>query len=162
MFLLGKCHGVRGAWQAKSMGSQRVGHELATNNNGAWLFLGIKYDECFLLVRLAGEITTTSDMQMIPLEWQKAKRNERVSWWERRVEKPGLKLNIQNTKIMASGPITSWQINGEKWKEWQTLFSWAPNHSGWWLQPQNYKTLALWKKSYDKLRQRIKKQRGAW
>ena len=31
-------------------------------------------------------------------------------------EKAGLKLNIQKTKIMASGPITSWQIDGEKWK----------------------------------------------
>ena len=40
-------------------------------------------------------------------------------------EKVGLKLNIQKTKIMASGPITSWQM-GEKWKQWQTLFSWAP------------------------------------
>ena len=37
-------------------------------------------------------------------------------------EKVGLKLNIQKTKIMASSPITSWQIDGEKWKEWQTLF----------------------------------------
>ena len=42
-------------------------------------------------------------------------------------EEAGLKLNIQKTKIMASGPITSWQINGgKKWKKWQTLFSWAP------------------------------------
>ena len=41
-------------------------------------------------------------------------------------EKVGLKLNIQKTKIMASGPITSWQIDGEQWKQWQTLFSWAP------------------------------------
>ena len=41
-------------------------------------------------------------------------------------EKVGLKLNIQKTKIMTSGPITSWQINGEKWIQWQTLFSWAP------------------------------------
>ena len=32
-------------------------------------------------------------------------------------EKAGIKLNIQNMKIMASGPITSWQINGEKWKQ---------------------------------------------
>ena len=32
-------------------------------------------------------------------------------------EKPGLKLNIQKTKIMASGPITSWQIEGQKWKQ---------------------------------------------
>ena len=35
--------------------------------------------------------------------------------------KVGLKLNIQKTKIMASGPITSWQIDGEQWKQWQTL-----------------------------------------
>ena len=41
-------------------------------------------------------------------------------------EKDGLKLNIQKTKIMASGPIRSWQIDGEKWKQWQILFSWAP------------------------------------
>ena len=41
-------------------------------------------------------------------------------------EKVGLKLNIQKTKIMASGPITSSQI-GEKWEQWQTLLSWAPN-----------------------------------
>ena len=41
-------------------------------------------------------------------------------------EKVGLKLNIQKTKIMASGPITSWQIDGEQWKQFQTLFFWAP------------------------------------
>ena len=41
-------------------------------------------------------------------------------------EKAGLKLNIQKAKIMASGPITSWQIEGEKWKQWQIFFSWAP------------------------------------
>ena len=40
-------------------------------------------------------------------------------------EKTDLKLNIQKTKIMASGPITSWQIDGKQWKQWQTLFSWA-------------------------------------
>ena len=41
-------------------------------------------------------------------------------------EKAGLKLNIQKTKIMASGPITSLQRDGEKWKQWQILLSWAP------------------------------------
>ena len=41
-------------------------------------------------------------------------------------EKLGLKLNIQKTKIMASGPITSWQIDGKQWKQCQTLFFWAP------------------------------------
>ena len=42
-------------------------------------------------------------------------------------EKVGLKLNIQKMKIMASGPITSWEIDGEKWKQCQTLFFGAPN-----------------------------------
>ena len=37
-------------------------------------------------------------------------------------EKVGLKLNIQKTKIMASGPITSWEVDGEQWKQCQTLF----------------------------------------
>ena len=41
-------------------------------------------------------------------------------------EKVGLKLNIQKTKIMASGPTTSWEIDGEQWKQCQTLFFWAP------------------------------------
>ena len=40
-------------------------------------------------------------------------------------EKVGLKLNIQKTKVMASGPITLWQIDGKKWKQWQILSSWA-------------------------------------
>ena len=41
-------------------------------------------------------------------------------------EKVGLKRNIQKTKIMASGPITSWEIDGKQWKQCQTLFFWAP------------------------------------
>ena len=41
-------------------------------------------------------------------------------------EKVGLKLNIQKTKIMASGPITSWEIDGEQQKQCQTLFFGAP------------------------------------
>ena len=41
-------------------------------------------------------------------------------------EKVGLKLNIQKTKIMASGPITSWQKDGKQWKQCQTLFLGAP------------------------------------
>ena len=41
-------------------------------------------------------------------------------------EKVGLKLNIQKTKIMASGPITSWQIDGERMETVTDLFSWAP------------------------------------
>ena len=41
-------------------------------------------------------------------------------------EKVGLKLNIQKTKIMSSGPITSWEIDGKQWKQCQTLFLVAP------------------------------------
>ena len=51
---------------------------------------------------------------MTPPLWQKVKRNSKASWWKwKRSEKVGLKLNIQKTKIMAAGPITSWQIDGE-------------------------------------------------
>ena len=62
--------------------------------------------------RLPGEISVTSDMQMTPPLWQKAKKNLLMKVKEES-EKVGLKLNIQETKIMASGPISSWQIDGE-------------------------------------------------
>ena len=45
---------------------------------------------------------------------------------EEESEKVGLKLNIHKMRIMASGLITSWQIDGEEWKQCQTLFFWAP------------------------------------
>ena len=72
--------------------------------------------------------------------------------------KAGLKLNIQKTKIMASSPINSWQINGEKVEQWQILFSWAPK-SLWMVTVAVKLKDAPWKKSYDKSRQCIKKQR---
>ena len=65
--------------------------------------------------RLLGEISITSDMQMTPTLM--AKSEEELKNLLMRVkeesEKAGLKLNIQKTKIMASGPITSWEIDGE-------------------------------------------------
>ena len=65
-------------------------------------------------------------------------------------EKVGLKLNIQKTKIMASGPITSWQIDGEKLETVADfIFVGLQNHCRWWLQPWNNKTVTPWKKSYD-------------
>ena len=48
-------------------------------------------------------------------------------------EKVALKLNIQKTKIMASGPITSWQIDGETMETVVTLFGGLQNHCRWWL-----------------------------
>ena len=63
--------------------------------------------------RLPGEISITSDMQMsLPL-WKEVKRNWRASWGRWKSEKSSLKLNIQKAKIMASGPITLWQIDGK-------------------------------------------------
>ena len=52
-------------------------------------------------------------------------------------EKVGLKLNIQKTKIMASGPITSWEIDGEIVERVADYFSGLQNHCRWWLQPWN-------------------------
>ena len=52
-------------------------------------------------------------------------------------EKVGLKLNIQKTKIMASGPITSWQIDGETMETVTDYFGGLQNHCRWWLQPWN-------------------------
>ena len=46
-------------------------------------------------------------------------------------EKVGLKLNIQKTKIMASAPITSWEIDGETVETMAGLFCWAPNYCRW-------------------------------
>ena len=50
-------------------------------------------------------------------------------------EKAGLKVNIQKTKIMASSPIISWQIDGETVKTVANYFSWLQNHCRWLLQP---------------------------
>ena len=64
--------------------------------------------------RLPGEISITSDIQMIPPLWQKVRGTKNLLMKvKEESEKAGLKLNIQKTKVMASGPITSWQINGE-------------------------------------------------
>ena len=65
-----------------------------------------------LELRLQEEISITSDMQMTPPLWQKVKKSLLMKVKEES-EKVGLKLNIQKTKIMASIPITSWQIDGE-------------------------------------------------
>ena len=62
--------------------------------------------------RMLGEILITSDMQITLPLWQKGKR--KMMKMKEESEKVYLKLNIQKTKTMASGSITSWQIEGEK------------------------------------------------
>ena len=71
-------------------------------------------------------------------------------------EKVGLKLNIQKTKIIASGPITSWQIDGETVRDfiWGGSKITADGDCS-----HEIKTLTPWKEDYDQPRQLIKKQR---
>ena len=78
--------------------------------------------------RLLGEISITSDMQMTPPLWQKVAEELKSLLMnvKEESEKVGLKLNIQKTKIMASGPITSWQIDGETGETVSDYFGGAP------------------------------------
>ena len=67
-------------------------------------------------------------------------------------EKVGLKLNIQKTKIMAFGPITSWEIDGKQWKQCQTLFWGAPESLQMVTAAMKLKDTCSLKKSYDQPR----------
>ena len=81
---------------------------------------------------LLGEISTTSDMQMIPPEWQEAKKLKSLLMkMKEESEIVGLKLNIQKTKIMASSPITLWQIDGETMETVTDYFHGLQNHCRW-------------------------------
>ena len=65
--------------------------------------------------RLPGEISITSDTQMTPSLWQESEEELKslLVKVKEESEKAGLKLNIQKTKIMASSPVTPWQIDGK-------------------------------------------------
>ena len=63
--------------------------------------------------RLPGEISITSDMQMTDMAESEEELKSLLMKVKVEIEKVGLKLNTQKTKIMASGPITSWEIDGE-------------------------------------------------
>ena len=77
-------------------------------------------------------------------------------------EKAGLKLNIQKTKIMAFGPITSWQIDGETMEAVTDFITLGSRITADGDFSHEIKTLAPWKKSYDQPRQHIKKQRHSF
>ena len=74
-------------------------------------------------------------------------------------EKAGLKPNVKKTKIMASGPITSWQIDGETMKTVRDLIFLGSKIIADGDCSHEIKTLAPWKKSYAQPKQHIKKQR---
>ena len=73
-------------------------------------------------------------------------------------EKVGLKLNIQKTKIMASGPITSWQIYGETVETVTDFIFLDSKITAGGDCSHEIKMLMLWKKGYDQPRQHVKKQ----
>ena len=74
-------------------------------------------------------------------------------------EKVGLKLNIQKTKIMASGPITSWLIDGERGEMVADFIFWGSKITADGDCSHEIKTLTPWKESYQQHRHHIKKQR---
>ena len=74
-------------------------------------------------------------------------------------EKVGLKLNIQKTKIMASGPITSWEIDGNTMETVTNFIFLDSKITADGNCSHEIKTLAPWKRSYDQSRQHINKQR---
>ena len=113
-----------------------------------------------LELRLLGEISITSNIQMTPPLWQKVKELKSLLMKvKEKNEKVDLKLSIQKTKIKASGPITSWKIDGETMATVTDFIFVASKSLQMRLQPWNWKTLASWKKSYDQPRQNIKKHR---
>ena len=84
--------------------------------------------------RLPGEISITSDMQMTSPLWQKVEEELKslLIKVKEESEKVGLKLNIQKTKIIASGPITSWEkIDGETVETVSDFIFWLQNHCRW-------------------------------
>ena len=74
-------------------------------------------------------------------------------------KKAGSKLNIQKTKIMASRPMISWQIDGENWKWWHILLSWAPKSLQMVIVAMKLKNACSLERKHGQPRQHIKKQR---
>ena len=108
--------------------------------------------------RLLGEISTASDIQMIPPYMAESEEELKSLFMKVKEdsEKAGLKLTIQKMKIMASGPITSWQIDGETVAEVLFLGSKITADGD---CSHEIKMLTPCKKSCDQPRQHIKKQR---
>ena len=110
--------------------------------------------------RLPGEISITSDMQMTPMAEGEEELKSLLMKVKEESEKVGLKLNIQKTKIMASGPITSWEIDGETVETVSDFIFWGSKISADGdCSHEIKKMLTPWKESYDQPRPHIKKQR---
>ena len=113
--------------------------------------------------RLPGERTITSDMQMTPHLWQSEEELKSLLMKvKEESEKVSFKLNIQKTKIMASGPITLWQIDGETVETVADFIFGGSKITADGDCSQEIKTLAPWKEIYDQPKQHIKKQRHSF
>ena len=102
--------------------------------------------EARLESRLLEEISVTSDVQMTPPLWQEVKKSLLM---KEESEKVGLKLNIQKTKIMASGPITSWEIDGETVETVSNFIFGGSKITADGDYSHEIKTLVPWKESYS-------------
>ena len=89
-------------------------------------------DEAQAGIKIAGgEISITTDMQMTLMAEREEELKSLLMKVKEESEKGGLKLNIQKTKIMASSPITSWQIDGETMETMRDYFLGLQNHCRW-------------------------------
>ena len=77
---------------------------------------------------------TEEELKSLLMKVKEKKKKKKV---KEESEKVGLKLNVQKTKIMASGPITLWEIDGETVETVSDYFFELQNHCRWWLQPWN-------------------------
>ena len=107
--------------------------------------------------RLLGEISMTSDDTTLMAESEEELKSLLMKVKEES-EKVGLKLSIQKTRIMASGPVTSWQIDGETVETVADFIFLGPQITAGGDCSHEIKTLTPWKESYDQPRQHIKKQ----
>ena len=83
-------------------------------------------DEAQAGIKIAGRNINNLRYAIGPTLMAESKEELKSLLMKEESEKVGLELNIQKTKIMISGPITSWEIDGEQWKECQTLLLGAP------------------------------------
>ena len=147
-------------WTGSKLGKEYVKNVychsayLTYRQSTSWETLGCMKHK--LESRLPGEISTTWDMQMIPSLYKEELKSLLM---KEESENVGWKLNIQKTKIMASSPITSWQIDAETMEQWETLFSWAPKSLQMVTADMKLKDTCSLEESYDQPRQHIRKQR---
>ena len=104
-----------------------------------YIMWNARLDEAQARIKISGR--NTSNLRYADDTILMAEREEELKSLLMKVkeesEKAGLKLNIQKAKIMASSPITSWQIDGEKMETVRDHFLGLQNHCGWWMKPWN-------------------------